>query len=214
MPYIYKIINDINNKVYIGQTTTTIEERFKEHLYEVDKGRHLDWPLYAAMKKYGVQHFKPEIIEETSELDERERFWIEVYRSFKNGYNATIGGGGRPYVDYDLVVETYKQTKSMKDTANIMQISEDTVSDVLKMSGEPFFSSYEVITEKYGKQVNMFTLDNVFVQTFCSMGEAARYLIENDLTKCKFSTIRQHIAEVCRGDRKSAAKFLWRCVEV
>ena len=119
MPYVYKITNDINNKVYIGQTTRTIEERFKEHLYEVVRGRHLDWPLYKAMKKYGVQHFKPEIIEETCDLDERERFWIEVYRSFKDGYNATIGGGGRPYIDYDLVIETYKQTRSMKLNLNV-----------------------------------------------------------------------------------------------
>lgn len=29
MGFIYKIVNDINDKVYIGQTSGTIEERYK-----------------------------------------------------------------------------------------------------------------------------------------------------------------------------------------
>ena len=32
MAYIYKITNDINNKVYIGKTIKTVEERFRQHL--------------------------------------------------------------------------------------------------------------------------------------------------------------------------------------
>ena len=31
MAYIYKITNDINDKVYIGLCTTTVEERFENH---------------------------------------------------------------------------------------------------------------------------------------------------------------------------------------
>ena len=58
MSYIYKIINDINDKVYIGQTSYSLETRFKEHLYKVN----LDRPLYRAMRKYGIDNFHIEEI--------------------------------------------------------------------------------------------------------------------------------------------------------
>lgn len=53
------------------------------------------------MNKYGVSHFYPEAIEECddSSLDSREVFWIQYYDSYKNGYNATIGGDGKAYLD-------------------------------------------------------------------------------------------------------------------
>lgn len=46
MGYIYKITNQINNKVYIGQTSRTIEKRWKDH----QKSAIIDQtPLYRAM---------------------------------------------------------------------------------------------------------------------------------------------------------------------
>lgn len=63
------------------------------------------------MRKYGVENFTIEEIEKTDNPEDRERYWIEYFGSFKNGYNATIGGDGRPYIDYDLVVATYKELK-------------------------------------------------------------------------------------------------------
>ena len=61
------------------------------------------------MRKYGIEHFHIELIEETDNPEEREVFWIENKRSFKNGYNATKGGDGRPYLDYDLIISTYNE---------------------------------------------------------------------------------------------------------
>ena len=50
--------------------------------------------------------------------------------------------------------------------------------------------------------------DNL-IQIFSSMADAAQYLIDNELTKCKKTTIRYHISEVCQGKRKTAAGFKW-----
>ena len=119
MPYIYKITNDINGKIYIGKTLSTIEQRFKEHCRDYLKERNEKRPLYSAMQKYGVEHFHISVVEECDEsiLSEREVFWIEYYGSFKNGYNATLGEDGRPYIDYDLVINTYKKLKNIKEVA-------------------------------------------------------------------------------------------------
>ena len=96
MGYIYKITNKINNKVYIGQTKKTIEERFQEHLKKAKI--HTNRYLYDAMNKYGYNNFFVSKIEEcdNSKLDEREIYWIAFYKSNnkKYGYNMTIGGGG------------------------------------------------------------------------------------------------------------------------
>ena len=61
MPYIYKITNTINNKVYIGKTVASIEERWKEHCHDYKRHRCEKRPLYAAMRKYGVEHFQIEL---------------------------------------------------------------------------------------------------------------------------------------------------------
>ena len=64
MSFIYKITNDINNKVYVGKTNLSIEERFAQHKKDAFKDKNEKRPLYSAMKKYGVNHFYIEQIEE------------------------------------------------------------------------------------------------------------------------------------------------------
>lgn len=76
MSYIYKIVNDIDNKVYVGKTDFSVEKRFKEHCNDAFRDRNKDRPLYSAIKKYGVNHFRFEIIEETCNPEEREIYWI------------------------------------------------------------------------------------------------------------------------------------------
>lgn len=54
------------------------------------------------MKKYGVENFQVETLEEclNEQASERECYWIEQLQSFKYGYNATKGGDGKSYIDY------------------------------------------------------------------------------------------------------------------
>lgn len=86
---IYKITKKDNGKSYIGQSND-IERRFKEHKYK------LDIPVEIAIQKYGAEAFDFDIIEECSleQLDERERYWIAFYNTYKGiGYNCSEGGG-------------------------------------------------------------------------------------------------------------------------
>jgi group I intron endonuclease len=209
MPYVYKITNDVNGKMYIGQTSRTLDERFCEHLKEVKMSRSVGRPLYDAMRKYGVDHFHIEQIEETDNPKEREVYWIEYYGTFKNGYNATFGGDGKRYIDYDLVVMTYQQIGNMNETANLLGICADSVNEILRIKNECRRSSVEITIERCSKAVHMFDLDGLYVRTFISVADAARYLIDNKLSNCKASGLRTHISDVCNGKRKSAAGFKW-----
>ncbi len=93
---IYKITNTINNKVYIGQTSKTAQERFNAHIKKAKA--HVNRYLYDAMNHYGIENFSVEEIEKCSKemLDEREIYWIAFYKSDNKefGYNMTKGGGG------------------------------------------------------------------------------------------------------------------------
>ena len=210
MAYIYQITNDINGKIYIGKTEFSIEKRFKEHCQDAFRDRNEKRPLYAAMRKYGIEHFHIELIEETDNPEEREVFWIENKRSFKNGYNATVGGDGKKYIDYDLVISSYKEIKSIADTAKALNISADSVSNILRQNNISIISSSEVNLNKYGKITNMYSLEGEFLKSFSSTNEAAQYMIDNNLTNCKKTTIKQHITEVCTGRRNTAAKYKWK----
>ena len=210
MAYIYQITNDINGKIYIGKTEFSIEKRFKEHCQDAFKDRNEKRPLYSAMRKYGIEHFHIELIEETDNPEEREVFWIEQKRSFKNGYNATVGGDGKKYIDYDLVISSYKEIKSIADTAKALNISADSVSNILHQNNISIISSSEVNLNKYGKITNMYSLEGEFLKSFSSTNEAAQYMIDNNLTNCKKTTIKQHITEVCTRRRNTAAKYKWK----
>lgn len=120
MGYIYKITNTINNKVYIGQTTRTITERYEEHLNHASNS--VNRYLYDAMNHYGAESFIVESLEECEDtkLSDRELYWISHYnsndRSF--GYNMTSGGEGG-----DTCASLSEERKQMRNTAIASKLS-------------------------------------------------------------------------------------------
>ena len=214
MAYIYKITNDINQKIYIGKTEFSIEKRFKEHCSDAFRKKNEKRPLYAAMRKYGIEHFYIELIEETNQPEEREVYWIEQYRSFKNGYNATKGGDGKRYVDYDLVIATYNELKSINQTAKNLSLDASTVSKILHANNIKILTQQEAAKKFNKKPIIMLDLQHNFIKIFNSATDAAKYLIENNQIKCEISTARSHISAVCNNKRKTAYNYIWKFADV
>lgn len=210
MAYIYQITNDINGKIYIGKTERTIQKRWAEHKIDYLKPEEEIRPLYRAMRKYGIEHFHIELIEETDQPEEREIYWIEQKRSFKNGYNATMGGDGRRYIDYDLVIATYNNVQNVNQTAALMNISDKTVSKILHSNNIEVIDANQVMQNKTGKIVNQYDLQNQFIQSFPSLRAAAQSL--NKIT-AKSDGASTHIGDVCKGKRKTAYGFIWKFAE-
>lgn len=211
MPYIYKITNKINGKSYIGKTVRSIDERWHEHLREANQTRSQHRPLYKAFNKYGIDNFTCELIEEVSleQVDARERYWIEYYKTFKIGYNITIGGDGKPYIDYDLVYATYKELKTCSAVAEKLHIDPGTVSYIVKACGG------QVIPQGRDnllapKIVNMYDLNGNYLQTFPSCSAAVKWCVENNFCKKESSGARGHICNCANGKEKTAFKHIWR----
>ena len=206
MSYIYKITNIKNNKIYIGKTNRTIEERFKEYCQDYKKRDYEKRPLYSAMKKYGIENFSIELVEETDNPEEREKYWIEYFGSFKNGYNATLGGDGKSYIDYDLIVATYKEIPIQKEVAKLLNVSTDTVYTALKTKKIKTLSQAEAVRISVGKVVNQYDLQGKYLNSYPSARAAAESLHKITASNGAAS----HIADVCKGKRKTAYGYIWR----
>ena len=92
---IYKITNIINGKSYIGQSTN-IHRRWQAEIADSSNinSHSYNYPLMRAFRKYGIDNFRFEIIEEcqSEELNPKETYWIDHFDTFFRGYNQTLGG--------------------------------------------------------------------------------------------------------------------------
>lgn len=91
---LYKITNTVNQKLYIGITKLTVEQRWSIHVEHSNNPR---YPLQRAIKKYGAHNFQLELLEESEDrsyISALEEPTILQYDSRKNGYNVAKGGYG------------------------------------------------------------------------------------------------------------------------
>ena len=209
MGYIYKIVNNINNKVYIGLTKYKNPKlRFYKHLadYNMPSASRTKRPLYDAMHKYGPKNFSFYVIEEVPNelLGEREQYWIKYYNSYigaanSNGYNATLGGdGGHATLsdtDIKLVISEYLAGKSITSISKQLHHTGKTILQCLK-------DNNIVIRHKRNRKVIQLDKDLTIVHIFNNMSEANSY----------FGKDKHHskINEVCNGNRKTAYGYYWK----
>lgn len=124
---IYKITNVIDEKVYIGQTTQSFDERYAGGLYNSASNKYFKEEI----KKYGEGAFEIEkefdVAYSRKELDEKEKYWIEYYCSNVKGmgYNICVGGtntnkgvvqltlDGEYVNEFTTIAEAYYKTGSL-----------------------------------------------------------------------------------------------------
>ena len=101
--HIYKIVNNVNNLVYIGCTTRSVDERFKEHLTSNKQD-----DFHKAIAVFGREQFSVVTLESGVDLTirfDREKYYIALYKAneIEYGYNRTIGGRGT--IGYEFTEE-------------------------------------------------------------------------------------------------------------
>ena len=210
---IYKIENLINGKKYIGQSID-IQRRFEEHKRDKDNCR-----IHQAIRKYGINNFSFEIIEECSPsmLDEREKYWIKYYDSFNNGYNATHGGNQdilpaikacqKTVYQYDFNLHLINIYSGVREASRQTGIHPSSIGEccrhILGQAGGYIFCYEGDIPIKprlHKKKVIQYTLKDEPIQEFNSIQEASIATNSN----------RNAISMVCRGKRLTANGFKWR----
>jgi len=211
MSYIYKITNLVNGKEYIGQTSLSIQERFKQHIHDANKGYYNHRPLYNAFNKYGIENFIVEELEEcnTEEVNQKEIEYINKFDTYSNGYNATLGGEGTVTIDYDKVLEKYRMGLSAGQIAKDMNHDIKQITRILKSKG---VSKEEIVERGHDSQGRpLYKIDkktNEILEKFDSVAKAAQYLKDNNISKDTIGGISAHISQCCNGIRKTAYGFI------
>ena len=221
MSKIYKITNDINDKVYVGKTENSLDKRFAEHCKDSQKREEEKRPLYAAMRKYGIEHFSIELIEECDieVVALREQYWIGFYKGYTEGYNATLGGDGKAYINREELLELWKAGKSLKEIVELTHHDIGWISQILQSNGVDKIEITKRSQKHWGVRApkKVLMLDkktNEVLNAFESTRDAARYLIEKCGAKSSEGSYSSHISEVCQGKRKTCQGYKWQYADL
>lgn len=139
---IYKITNKVNGKVYIGQSVN-IANRWKQHRKTPynPNDKSYDLPLYRAIRKYSLDNFSFEVIEECTieELDSKEIYWIKYYNSTntEKGYNLKEGGNycqptNAKLSEQDVLIikERLQKGEAQESIAEDFPVTRTTISQI------------------------------------------------------------------------------------
>lgn len=157
---VYKISFAGSKKVYIGYTSKTISKRLSDHVKNATTYES-DVHISRAIRKYGVINIAVEKLVETADrktAQEKEKFFIEQYDSYANGYNMTKGGDGGWCVP-DEKYRSWKKTcsKPLDKNGRWSGYSDEEIASLYKEDyelnpyGWSFHKATTRICEKYNK---------------------------------------------------------------
>lgn len=170
MGCIYKITNNINGKIYIGQTRVTEPQRWQQHVWHAYNDSDNDSLLLCkAIKKYGKENFTRTIIEECDNcfLNEREKYWINYFNATNHdiGYNVAEGGYGHTKYSNKEIVKAYMDCGSIAKASKVIGMSREQMSRRLQAIG--IQTTREIAVCQYDLQGN-------FIKEYQTMAEAAK----------------------------------------
>jgi group I intron endonuclease len=208
---VYRVQNKQNNKVYIGISEKSLEERKKDHIKKSKKGK--SYAFQQAIATHGADAFKWEQIDTattTDELAKKEKEYILKYNSKEEGYNQSQGGEIQKSVyQYDISTEKLvEKFSNLTDAGAKFNLNKQDLSSVclsVNKVSKGFVWSYSStfpahLNDKRRKKVVQYTLKGKFINEFKSVSEASKF------TGCN----KTSIAKVCRGERKSSGGFSWK----
>lgn len=212
---IYKAENKINGKVYIGQTSKSLEERKKIHLKDSKGNSH--YVFHRALRKYGDENFKWSILSENNNIDKinaMEKFYIMAYRKITVCYNSTDGGGGI------LGMKHSDETKiKIKEKRKHQIISDDTRKKLSEIRSGRKLSDYHrkrIAECRMGQKHSQESLKkmslnkkNRIIVAQISKEDNSIIKIFDSINKAEIETGINHIGAAAKNNKKAGGYF-WR----
>lgn len=233
---IYIVKNKINGKIYIGQTTKSLDKRISGHLKE-SKNDKSDRPFLNAIKKYGIDNFEWEVIDEASslgELDEKEIYWINEHNSLTpNGYNV-LGGGQKKIITSEefckRISEGLKKSEKWQKTLNSNDYKEKVKNFIMSSKGKKFTeehknkisqkNKFRLIEQNKNKSKSWILVDgenNILriknLEDFCQQNNLKIHFFVNTL-RGHIKNIKRHNGYYCFLDtQQTDDEILTKCQE-
>lgn len=194
---VYKIINLINNKIYVG-SSVDIAKRMRKHKYELRKNIHPNEHLQRAYNKYGEDSFTAELLENCTEdiIIGREQYYIDMLNPEYNICKVAYSSLGRKASE-----ETKRKMVEKRTGFTHTEETKQLMSRVALERGTIITKEHkESITKLLGFPVEKYSKDGIFIEDYPSIGVAS--------LKNKIPT--GSISQVCKMKRKTAGKYIWK----
>lgn len=140
--YIYKILNIINNKVYIGQTVQP-QKRWHQHKCDSRK-KFFSSAISAAMKKYGIENFEFKVIACCIDQDSTNLAEAKIIEEHDcliqngKGYNIALGGNNAPKSEiWKQSMRDYWKNLSEEDKKQLCSKISDATKNQIETRGHP-----------------------------------------------------------------------------
>ena len=212
MGYIYKIVNKIDKKTYIGQTIQDYESRWSDHVKKRSNCRYLK----SALKKHGVDNFDFKIVCITfdSSLDDMEIDYIKKYDCLvPNGYNLRLGGNsGRHHEETkkkisDSLKTTYRNGTTVHSKHQLgkphNEITKKKISESLKgkpKNKESGKKGVETLRMKRNRKIIQLDIHGNRLNEFLTCKEAGEYVGGSTGGVC----------QCCLEKKKSYKGYIWK----
>ena len=202
---IYRIINIINGRYYIGSSNNVLR-RFSEHKRDLQKNKHYNYILQKSWNKHGENSFLFEIIEiveNIKELTIREQFYLDKIKPF----NSKITYNICPFAGSIFGVKLSEETRNKMRKSHLgMSHKDETILKMIKYkhghSEETKIKLSEIGNGKEAKNkapIYQLDLDGNIIKKWNSITEAAN----------NFKISPSLICSVCNGRRKTSVGFKW-----
>lgn len=223
MGYIYKITNKINNKIYIGFTQKTIEDRWKTHIQTAYDNTSKDYNAIfkKAIRKYGPDNFLIEKIDEgqtLQELKEKEIYWVKYFNAYafdenNNGYNSTRGGDS----PFELLQKPIYKIDTI--TGNILEsynsISEAErkygrgIQETLKRKNHATIKTYTWIYQDEIFNKEEYWINNNYICQLDLKGQLIQIWIGPTEASKNLNITQGNISSCLNNTRTKAGEFQW-----
>lgn len=216
MGYIYQITQD-DLPIYVGQTIKPIQDRWYEHLYLSRKGSGFE--IHNRIKNNKNATFSILVLEETEDLDNREKYWIEKLHTYisDGGCNLTKDGQSaadslkKPCYQYDINGKFIAEFESVNTAARSLGKNHCNISKTLdgkfnttygyrwSYNKVEFLPPLQNTYTGASKAVYQYDLSGNFIAKYSSTKEAARILGKS----------QGNISSAANGKRKTAYGYKW-----
>lgn len=193
---IYKILNKVNDKFYIGSSNNLLHRK-STHFYDLRNNKHRNIHLQRSYNKYNEDDFEFSIIEEceVDDLIKREQYYIDNLNPHFNILKIAGSSLGIKRPDQSTRIQKFNKNRQITSETKLR-----TSNTLKKIGHKPTKECTEKSMLVLRKPVLQFDLEGNFLKEFISLQDACR----------KLGMASGNLSKACKDENKTLKGFKWK----